>query len=247
MKALILAAGYGTRLYPLTHQYPKPLLKIGKRPLIDFIIDKIKDLEQPNEIIVVTNQRFIKIFRKWLKTKKDIQNLSLVNDLTKDYQHRRGAIGDIDFVIRKKQIKDDLLVIGADNLFEGNLKDFIYFAKKKSPYVTIGVYDIKDKNKASLYGVLKLDRFKQVVDFKEKPKHPFSNLVAMCLYYFPKESLAFIRRYLKENKDKKDALGFYIEWLSKKDKVYGFSFSKSWYDIGHHKIYQEAKEKYERR
>lgn len=241
MKALILAAGYATRLYPLTKEYPKPLLKVGHRPIIDYILEKVSALEGIDEIVVITNSKFISQFEKWASGLKNRECVSLVDDLTKSHSDRLGAIGDMNFAIDKKRIKDDLLVIGGDNLFDGDLKDFLSFAKTKKSSPLIGVYNIKDKDKAKRYGVIKLNRVNKVVDFQEKPLIAKSTLVAMCLYYFPKERLGLLKEYLNDRPAKHDASGFYIDWLRKKVPVYGFTFSGRWYDIGEHKFYDEAK------
>jgi len=244
MKALVLAAGYATRLYPLTKEFPKPLLIVGERPIIDYIIDKIDNVEEINEIIVVTNSKFIAQFRNWADKLKSPKRISLVNDLTKSHEDRRGAIGDMNFVLEKNLIDDDLLVIGGDNLFDGDLGDFISFARAHQPNPVIGAYDIKDKLYAKKYGVIKMDKKNQVIDFKEKPEKPNSTLVAMCLYYFPKARLSLIKKYLDIKHDKHDATGFYIDWLRKEVPVYGFAFQGRWYDIGHHEFYHEAKQKF---
>ena len=244
MKALILAAGYATRLYPITKEFPKPLLAIGRRPIIDYILDKLEVIDSIDEIIVVTNSKFIPIFRKWAAATKTKKKLTLIDDLTQSHSDRRGAIGDLSFVLHKKQIRQDLLVIGGDNIFEGNLEAFLSFAKHKKPYAVMGVYDIQHKQEASKYGVIKLDKSERITDFKEKPLNPKSTLVAMCLYFFPKRRLGLIKEYLQIKSDKHDATGFFIEWLRKKEPVYGFQFRGHWYDIGHHNSYAQAKEKY---
>ena len=263
MKALILAAGYATRLYPLTKEYPKPLLEMGKRPIINYIIDKLEALDDIDEILVVTNSKFMPQFKKWRSLMRSRKYISLVNDLTKSHSARRGAIGDINFVINKKYLKDDLLVIGGDNLFDGDLKEFLSFVKG-NPSPVIGAYNIKDISQAKKYGVIKLGAKFKLIDFKEKPENPESTLIAMCLYYFPKEKLRLIKEYLnpvrntkslkKRNKisngvnsrtDKRDATGFYIDWLRKKVAVYGFVFDGFWYDIGDHKFYREAKQRFQ--
>lgn len=244
MKALILAAGYARRLYPLTKEYPKPLLLIGKRPIIDYIIDKLSAIDDLDEIIVVTNSKFISRFRIWAKSLRIKKPLSIVDDLTRDINDRRGAVGDMDFAINKKSIHDDLLVIGGDNLFDADLTDFLSFAKHHKPSPVIGVYNIKDIRKAKNYGVIKLDREKKVVDFKEKPKNPKSMFIAMCLYYFPKQKLTLVKEYLDKKTNQHDAAGFYIDWLRKKESIYGFVFDGRWYDIGHHKFYNEARENF---
>jgi len=245
MKALILAAGYATRLYPLTKKYPKPLLKVGQRPIINYIIDKLESLDDIDEIIVVTNSKFISRFKKWKASLRVQKRISLIDDLTKDYSDRRGAIGDMNFVINKKRIGEDLLVIGGDNLFDGNLEEFLSFAKANKKHAVIGAYNIKDKDQAKKYGVIKLDSKFKVVDFQEKPHRPNSTVVAMCLYFFPKEKLKRIKEYLSSETDKHDATGFYIDWLRKKEPVYGFVFQGSWYDIGHPELYKEASAEYD--
>jgi glucose-1-phosphate thymidylyltransferase len=242
MKALILAAGYATRLYPLTKEYPKPLLEVGKRPIIDYIVDKLEKIKDLDEIIVVTNSKFIAKFRNWSQCSHRSKRISLVDDLTKDQEHKLGAIGDMNFVVAKKRIKDDLLVIGGDNLFDGDLNDFLSFAKTKKPDSVIGVYDIKDVAQADRYGVIKLNKEKRIVYFKEKPKNPSSTLVAMCLYYFSKGKAGLIKKYLATRIGKHDATGFYIDWLRKNEPVYGFVFDGRWFDIGQHSFYNKAKE-----
>lgn len=244
MKALILAAGYATRLYPLTKEFPKPLLEVGKRPLIDYILEKLELIEEINEIIVVTNSKFISKFKKWADSLKTRKPLILVDDLTKTLDDRRGAIGDMNFAIKEKGIQDDLLVIGGDNLFDGDLNDFLHFSKSKKPSPVIGVYDIKDKQQASKYGVIELDDKNRITDFQEKPEKPKSTLVAMCLYYFPREKLPLVQEYVDSKAAKNDATGFYINWLSKKEAVYGFVFDGRWYDVGDRHFYNEAKDSF---
>jgi glucose-1-phosphate thymidylyltransferase len=243
MKALILAAGYATRLYPITKHFPKPLLKVGKRAIIDYIVDKIDKIKDIDEIVVVTNERFVSQFHRWSKKLKCSKRIKIVNDLTKTVMDKRGAIGDVSFAIENEALYDDILVVGGDNLFDGQLEDFIRFAQSKN-CLLIGVFDIKDRGMAKRYGVVKIDNENKIIDFKEKPDQPESSLVAMCLYYFPKEKLSLIKEYLTTQTNKKDATGFYIDWLSKKDAVYGFVFGGRWYDIGHHDLFNEAKKLY---
>lgn len=244
MKALILAAGYATRLYPLTKKYPKPLLEVKGRPIIDYIIDKLGKVSGINEIYIVTNSKFIADFRKWAKTVKSPKKITLIDDLTKNNQDRLGAIGDINFVIKKKKVQEDLLVVGGDNLFSGSLQRFLDASGKNSTSTGIGLYRLKRKIDASRYGVVKLDRSKRVISFEEKPKDPKSNLVAMCLYYISKNHLNLIGVYMQDEKRKADATGSYIAWLKDKVDVYGYEFSGSWFDIGDYKYLNTAKEEF---
>ncbi len=244
MRALILAAGYGVRLYPLTKNYPKPLLPVGKKPIIEYTIDKLLKVKGLDEIIIVTNNKFYPKFRDWLRERAFAKPIRIVNDLTKNNEERLGAVGDINFVIQKNVIKDDLLVIGGDNIFDGDLCKFVSFAKKKKVSAVIGVYDIKQEALASHFGVVRLDKDKHVADFREKPLHPDSTLIAMCLYYFPRGQLRFIGKYLTSCRRECDAAGFYIDWLRKKGAVYGYVFKGEWYDIGHLDAYASANQKF---
>ena len=246
MKALILAAGYATRLYPLTKEFPKPLLEVENKPIIDYIIDKLDSLGEVTEIIVVTNSKFFPRFETWRTKQKTKIPINIMDDLTKDNATRRGAIGDMDFAIRKKKLNDDLLVIGGDNLFDSALEGFVSFCKAKSvgSSPVIGVYDIKHKSSANKYGVVKLDKQSRIIDFQEKPNKPKSSLVAMCLYYFPKKTLSLLKEYLKARTEKRDATGLYIDWLKQKTAVYGFILKGRWYDIGDHEFYRKAKERF---
>jgi len=244
MKALILAAGYATRLYPLTKEYPKPLLEIKRRPIISYIVDKLDAVSAIDEIYVVTNSKFISFFRKWVKSVKSTKKITLVDDLTKNNQDRLGAIGDINFVIDKKNVDNDLLIVGGDNLFSGSLKGFLDFVKKNIQSVNIGLYRLKQKKDASRYGVASLNNQKKVVSFEEKPIHPQSCLVAMCLYFIPKNCLSLIKEYAQDKKKKIDATGGYIAWLKDVTDVYGYVFKGSWFDIGDYKYLNAAKEKF---
>ena len=240
MKVLILAAGYGTRLYALVKDMPKVLLEINEKPLIDHLLDKLGGLKGLNEIIVVTNAKFYEIFQAWAnrKQKKAIP-ISVINDGTTSPEDRLGSIGDVRFVLKKLNLNEDLLVVGGDNLFDYRLEDYHAFAIGKSPRVTIGLYDIKDKSKASQFGVVGLDSLDKIISFDEKPKAPKSSLIAMCLYYMPKDSIHFIEDYIRETKNT-DAAGSYISWLSRQEDVFGFKFEGKWYDIGSVESYKAA-------
>jgi glucose-1-phosphate thymidylyltransferase len=244
MKALILAAGYATRLYPLTREYPKPLLLVKGRPIISYIVDKLNAVYAIDEIYVVTNSKFIRFFRSWKKSVKSPKKITLVDDRTKNNQDRLGAIGDINFVIEKKKVRDDLLVVGGDNLFSVSLKGFLGSARKNMRFVNIGLYRLKQQKDASRYGVAKLDNQKKVISFEEKPRHPQSCLVAMCLYFIPKDYLGLMREYIQGRKHKIDATGGYIAWLKDKVDVYGYIFKGYWFDIGDYKYLNAAKEKF---
>ncbi len=245
MKVLILAAGYGTRLYPIVKDTPKPLLKIHGTPLIDYLVEKVKDFKGLSEILVVTNNKFYADFCKWSKGFSGLQaKVTVVNDGTNTPDDRLGSIGDIEFVLEHQNIQEDLFVLGGDNLFDYRLDEFVVFSQTQSPNVSIGLYDIKQKDEATRFGVVELcPNSRKVLSFEEKPAQPRSTLIAMCSYYFPHASLGLLREYLDETQ-KADKAGDYIHWLVAKKEVYGFQFEGSWYDIGSVESLKEAQSKF---
>ncbi|MDE2028148.1 MAG: nucleotidyltransferase family protein, partial [Candidatus Omnitrophica bacterium] len=230
MKALILAAGYGTRLASVIKDTPKPLIPVGDRPLIDYVVDKLQGIKALDEIVVVSNNKFTPHFQEWAASRRGLP-IRVVNDGTNTPEERLGSVGDMNFVWQKEAAPQDWMVIGGDNLFDGDLGPFVNFAAGKNPAVTIGIFDIHDIKAATKFGVLGIDAGKKVVSFQEKPEKPASSLITMCLYYFPKAALKYLQEYLKESKAV-DAAGSYIKWLSEKKTVYGFEFLGKWYDIG---------------
>ena len=240
MKVLLLAAGYATRLYPLTLNTPKPLLAVADRTVLEFIFDLIEPLKEADEVFIVTNEKFYRVFEDWKLGFKSSKRISVIDDGTTSNETRLGATGDIEFVIENKNIKDDLLVLAGDNLFKADLSMFTDFCALKRPSVTIGLYDIKDLILAKKYGIVSVDKNNKVIDFKEKPASPASTLAAMCLYFFPKERLGIMKQYLGAD-NSKDAPGYFLEWLYKKEDVFGYVFEdKKWFDIGDKKSLEEA-------
>ncbi|MFH2144737.1 MAG: nucleotidyltransferase family protein [Candidatus Omnitrophota bacterium] len=232
MKILILAAGYGTRLHPLTKHWPKPLLLVKEKPIIAHIIERAQKIRQADEIIIVTNDRHYNFFKNWQKYYKANKRLTILNDKSTTEKNRLGAIGDIQFVIRKKGIKnEDLLVIGGDNLFSFNLGRFVKFARRRKNECCIGLYNLERRHVINRYGVVTLDKQGKVADFREKPKSSISRLVSMCIYYLPKNSLKLVATYLR-GKSCPDTPGSYIKWLCKRFPVHGHVLSGVWCDIG---------------
>ncbi|MCK5579655.1 MAG: nucleotidyltransferase family protein [Candidatus Omnitrophica bacterium] len=244
MKVLILAAGYGTRLYPLIVDTPKALLPIAQRPMLNYSLDKLRHLKDINEVIVVTNDKFFEHFSKWAGEQKTFPApIRIVNDKTTSPDDRLGSIGDIRFVLSECKIDEDLLVLGGDNLFDYGLDDYLAFAQKKAPHVSMGVYDIENIQEAIQFGVAEINKDGKIVSFEEKPEKPKSSLIAMCFYYLPKETLTFIHDYLVAT-GKPDKAGDYIHWLVQEKEVYGFQFRGKWYDIGSIEAYHEAQEEF---
>ena len=244
MVVIILAAGYATRLYPLTKDKPKALLDIGSRPLVDHLIDKISSLKDIKKIILVTNHRFTGQFESWASRQEKKGDIHVLDDRTTSNENRLGAIGDLQFSIDQYQVQDDIIVLASDNLFDGDLKDFVLFANSKKDSGCIGVHDLKDPSiGAKRYGMIRTDAESRILSIDEKPEHPQSSLASMGIYFFPQSSLKFIKEYLASGA-KQDAPGFYATWLLAKMQMYAFSFPGRWYDIGSVEQLEEARTSY---
>jgi len=239
LKALILAAGYATRLYPLTKDKPKPLLTIGRKTIADHLIRKLGEIKEIDTIYIVTNQKFYRVFNDWLKTVKSPQKIVLENDESTTNDNRLGAIGDIRLVLEKEKIDDNLITLAGDNMFSWGLKGFAVFAKNKPKALAIGAYDIGDRNKAGIYGVVEIDEKGDMVNFLEKPKEAPSSLIATGIYYFPQEKLGLIEKFIKVGNEK-DAPGHFIQWARKEQEVRCYVFKGMWYDIGDLESYRKA-------
>lgn len=244
MKVVILAAGYAVRMHPLTLKTSKTLLAINGRKIIDRILDKIAALEYPvDSIYIVTNAKFFENFAAWLKKSKYRKRISIINDGTITNETRLGAIQDLEMAVKSVFINDDTLVIAGDNLFDFDINKFVKFAARNSNGVSVALHDVKDRNAAKNFGVVGIDADNRVVDFEEKPPDPKSTLISSGIYYFPGEKLSLIDEYVRMQ-SKLDAPGYYISWLSKVDKVYGFTFLEDWYDIGNIESYKKADSEY---
>ncbi len=246
MRVLILAAGYAVRLEPLTSETPKPLLPIGGKKIIDRIIDKVAGIKNVDSIYVVSNHKFFRNFEEWLTEAKLRDKISLIDDGTLTNETRLGAIRDLYLSIKEKAIKDDLLVIAGDNLFHLDLGVFLNFAQTHNDGVSIALYDVGSFEAAKRFGVVSIDEDSKVAEFEEKPLNPKSTLVSTGIYFFPKDKLSDIVKYVNMEGAKLDAPGYYIKWLSVNDKVFGFSFSQNWYDIGDIESYKKADKEYKR-
>ena len=229
MEAIILAAGYATRLYPLTENTPKPLLEVAGKVMIEHIIDKLEEIKDISKINIITNNKFTKNFINWEKKYSSRFQISIINDGTNNNEDRLGAIGDIQFTIKNKKINDDALVVAGDNLFDFSLGEIIEIFKNTNSNV-IALYDVHDKELAKNYGVVSVKNG-IISKFAEKPQSPESTLISTGIYIFPKKTLQLIQKYLDEGNNP-DKSGSFIEWLHKKEKVYAYTTGREWYDIG---------------
>ena len=228
MKSLILASGFGTRLYPLTTTKAKGLLDYKSKALISHIVDKIP---QDIDILVNTNKRFEADFRRWQDAIGRAVTLCVEPVFTEDQAF--GAVGSLDYWIRAKNIGEDLLVIASDNYFEFDLHQFIAAYNGKNTLVA--VYDIGDRNKAKPFGVVQLDGHR-ITELAEKPAQPKSSLIATACYIFPPRIFPLLFQCCAQGK--RDNLGNLIAYLIETDEVHVYTFSELWFDIGSIDIYQ---------
>lgn len=238
MKGLVLAAGYATRLYPLTKNQPKPLLEVASKSILDYIVEKMDRVEAIDEIIIVTNDKFTRHFEEWAEQAEYSKKFTVVNDGTTTNENRLGAIGDIQFVIDSLQIEDDLMVLAGDNLFDFELTDFAnYFEEVETDIIT--AYAEKDEAQRKRAGIVELDENSRVLSFEEKPEEPKSHFAVPAFYLYKKETLAEFQNYLDEGYNA-DAPGHFIPYLIEKKPVHAFQFEGQRYDIGTVESYERV-------
>ena len=242
MVALILAAGYATRLYPLTLNQPKPLLKIGDKTILDYIVDSLDEIDCIQKTIVITNDKFHTHFLEWAKGRKSDAEICVLNDGTLTGETRLGAIGDIYFAIQQEQIDDELLVIAGDNFFTYKLLDFYRFYRKQGKDAVV-VKEIQDREALKSLGVAVVDDSGRVLEFEEKPKEPRSNLAVYASYLYQKDTVSLFKTYLEEG-NKPDAPGNFAVWLAARKPLLAYQFSGECYDIGTPESYRLVCEQY---
>lgn len=242
MKAIILCAGYATRLYPLTKDMPKALLPIVNRPLLSYIIDKLDEIDEIDKIYVVTNDRFYAHFDDWNKTEREkfSKSIKIINDRTISNETRLEGIHDTWLVIEKEKIDDDILVICGDNLFSFNLKKLIDFFREVNNTI-LGVSKIDDINQLRKIGVVEIEN-RIINSFEEKPENPKTNFGSTGLYLFTKDDIKEIENYIKTGKEKTGVGRLIEEWIPLRD-IHAHIFDDGiWYDIGSKEIYDELKD-----
>jgi glucose-1-phosphate thymidylyltransferase len=225
MKALILAAGYATRLRPLTDSIPKMLLPLAGRPMLDYLVERIREVEEIEEIHLVTNARFAAAFRDWAP-----EDVTVHDDGTTSNEDRLGAIGDIAFAVERGGLEGDLLVVAGDNLIGYSLADFVDFWRAKDGSA-IAVHEVADRDLLKQYGVVEVDEDDLVVGLEEKPAEPRSDLAATAAYLYRGDHFVLLPRYLEEG-NPPDAPGNFMVWLHTRAPVYAYRVSGEWYDIG---------------
>lgn len=250
MKCIILAAGYSTRLHPLTEHKPKQLLEIGGKFMIEHILDKVYEVKDIDEVLIVVNNKFYSQFADWMDSYSGKGcaklKLTLINDGTNTKEERLGAVGDMAFAIENQNINDNVLIIGSDNLFECNLNNQVKIFKETGAPV-VAARDLGDPAKlARKFGVVMVDSSSKIINFEEKPEQPKSSLASTCIYLYTKDDIKELRKCIEEN-NKPDNTGDFVKYLMAKKDVYCYRFNELWYDIGSHEELKEANRIYGRK
>ena len=241
MKCLILAAGYATRLYPLTENFPKPLLKVGEKTILDWLVDDIHTAGVVDEFVVISNHKFAHHFASWAATKP--QKITVVDDGTDSNETRLGAVKDIQFTIDQCGIDTDLLVIAGDNVLDFSLTKFIAYAQEKGTSCIMRYYE-PDGKKLTKSGVVTIDENEKVLEMAEKPAVPETHWCCPPFYYYAKEDARLVQKGI-DNGCGTDAPGSYIAWLCRQTTVHAMEMPGSRYDIGNLESYEKVKAEYQ--
>lgn len=228
MICVLLCAGYATRMYPLTENFPKPLLEIKGKTIIDYLIDDLEQNSSIDKYVIVSNHKFIYHFNKWKETRNE--QITVLDDGSEDNEHRLGAVKDIWFAIEKEQINDDIIVLAGDNLLDFSLKGFIDFSNDKKGNAVMR-YRETDINRLRRTGVAVIDKDCLIKNMEEKPQNPKSEWAIPPFYIFKKEYLSKIREGIYSG-CKVDAPGGFIEWFANKYSVYAYLMPGKRIDIG---------------
>jgi len=240
MKCLILAAGYATRLYPLTENFPKPLLKVKGKTILDWLVEDIDTAGCVDEYVVISNHKFAHHFDSWAADKK--QKITVLDDGTSSNETRLGAVRDIQFAIEKLNICDDMLVIAGDNLLDFSMVEFIRYAKEKNTSCIMRYFE-NDRKKLSKAGVMEIDENGKVLSMVEKPENPMTNWCCPPFYFYKKEDVKFVKIGIEEGCGT-DAPGSFAAWLSKQTAVHAMEMPGKRYDIGDLDSYNKVQEEY---
>ncbi len=237
MKAVVLAAGYATRLRPLTDAVPKQLLPVGGRPMLDWILERVRELDEVDAVHLVTNRRFAPDFERWAAG----HGVVVHDDGTTTNEDRLGAVGDLRLVVERAGLADEeLLVVAGDNLFEFSLPEMAaWWRAKGRGKSAVALYDCGDLELATHLGIVETDADDRIVHFVEKPSEPPSTLASTLVYLLAPEHVRLLETYLGAGQSPDNA-GSFLGWLSKRSPVYGYRFEGRWFDIGNRAQLLEA-------
>lgn len=240
MKCLILAAGYATRLYPLTENFPKPLLSVGDKTILDWLVDDIDTAGVVDDYVVISNHKFAGHFENWAKTKP--QKVSVVDDGTDTNETRLGAVKDIQFAIDSLGLDDDVLVIAGDNVLDFSLTRFITYARGKNTSCIMRYYE-PDREKLPKSAVVAIDANDRILSMVEKPVEPETHWCCPPFYYYTRDDAKLVHKGI-ESGCGTDAPGSYAAWLCTQVAVHAMEMPGRRYDIGNLESYETVKAEY---
>ena len=236
MKCLILAAGYATRLYPLTENFPKPLLKVGDKTILDWLVENIDTAGAVDGYAVISNHKFAEHFLRWAEGKS--QNITVLDDGTESNETRLGAVRDIQFAIDRLSLDEELLVIAGDNVLDFSLTKFLDYAREKASSCVMRYFEPRQE-KLRKCGIAQVDENDRVLSLEEKPASPKSNWCTPPFYFFTRQDARLVARGIAEGCGV-DAPGSFIAWLCGQRVVYSMEMPGSRYDIGSMQSYEEV-------
>lgn len=240
MKCLILAAGYATRLYPLTENFPKPLLAVGDKTILDWLVDDIDTSGAVDEYVVISNHKYYPHFVEWAKTKP--QKITVLNDGTVSNETRLGAVKDIQFAIDTLALDTDMLVIAGDNVLDFSLTRFVAYAEEKKTSCIMRYFEPKFE-KLLKTGIVTVGADDLVLKMTEKSPTPETHWCCPPFYYYTKEDAALVAKGIADGCGT-DAPGSYIAWLCTQTRVHAMEMPGSRYDIGNLESYEKVKAEY---
>jgi glucose-1-phosphate thymidylyltransferase len=242
MNILILAAGYATRLYPLTENKAKPLLEVAGKPMMEWVIDNLAGIEGIEKVFVVTNNKFAASFQEWADDYNQTHAklpFEIINDGSTSDSDKLGALGDLNLVISRAGLAEsDLIVVAGDNLFSESLREFGRFCREKNQPV-LGVYDVGSLTEAKKYGVVAVNGDGVITSFEEKPAEPKSTLIGIALYYYPAATVASVPTYIAAGNNP-DQPGRFVQWLYERTPVATWEVPGTWFDVGSKETLEEA-------
>ncbi len=240
MKCLILAAGYATRLYPLTENFPKPLLQVGEKTILDWLVDDIDTAGLVDEYVVISNHKYAPHFDAWAKTKA--MKVTVVDDGTSSNETRLGAVKDIQFAIDQLGLDDDMLVIAGDNVLDFSLTKFLGYIREKGTSCIMRYYEASAQ-KLTKCGVVQVDENEKIVSMEEKPAQPKSHWCCPPFYYYTRQDARLVEQGINAGCGT-DAPGSYIAWLCTQTTVHAMEMPGSRYDVGNLESYNQIKAAY---
>jgi len=240
MKCVILAAGYATRLYPLTENFPKPLLKVGKKAILDWLLEDIHTAGAVDEYIVISNHKFASHFRDWAAGHS--LPITVVDDGTSTNETRLGAVCDIQFAIDQLKLDDDLLIIAGDNVLDFSLTYFIRYAREKGTSCVMRYYEA-DAQRLRKSGVSEINENEVLLSLEEKPAQPKSNWCTPPFYFYTAADVKKIKDAIADGCGT-DAPGSLVAWMCQHSTLHSMEMPGSRYDIGNLESYQKVQETY---